>query len=76
MEEYQNSLQLVSKLEQTKDELNQLIEAKDSQLEELRTILLREKNKFIDVTHLAPVSCCHNLLNSIHFLRPRDYCAM
>lgn len=59
LSEYKNSMQLeqqMQKLESTIDEMTQVIRSKDSQLENLRTVLQREKHKFIDVSNLSTVS--------------------
>lgn len=59
MQEYNSLMQLnlqIQKLQNTIDEINQSNKLKDSQLEDLRTTLKREKNKFIDVSELSTVS--------------------
>lgn len=58
MQEYSRLKQFdfeVQKLQNTIHEMTQVIASKDSQLEDLRTIIKREKNKFIDVSELAQV---------------------
>lgn len=59
MQEYNSLMQLdlqIQKLQNTIDEMTQAIKSKDYQLDDLRTILKREKNKFIDVSELSTVS--------------------